>query len=71
MSYYLKSASYNFVGNNEKYTRITEYKHLTGQICDSTTISYEYPTFIGEPFYPIPNSQTDLVYRKYLQRQKK
>jgi UDP-galactopyranose mutase len=47
----------NFMGD-EKYTRITEYKHLTGQKAKFTSISYEYPTFEGEPFYPIANSKS-------------
>jgi len=70
MERFQEVAVVNFVGS-ENHTRITEYKHLTGQMAKSTSISYDYPTFDGEPYYPIPNSQTDLVYRKYLQRQKK
>lgn len=48
----------NFVGA-EKYTRITEYKHLTGQENKNTSMSYEYPTFDGDPYYPIINRESE------------
>ncbi len=35
------------------YTRVTEYKHLTGQKHRFTALTYEYPSATGEPFYPI------------------
>ena len=70
MERFQEVAVVNFVGD-EKHTRITEYKYLSGQMANSTSISHEYPTFNGEPYYPIPNSQTDLVYRKYLAEIKK
>ena len=41
------------------YTRITEYKHLTGQEHPRTTsITYEYPSAEGDPYYPIPRPET-------------
>jgi len=39
--------------NDYAWTRITEYKHLTGQEDHRTTICYEYPTSEGSPFYPV------------------
>jgi UDP-galactopyranose mutase len=51
--------------NDFDYTRIVEIKHATGQACESTTIVKEYPSDIGEPFYPIPNSENRLKYSKY------
>ncbi|HYE45910.1 MAG TPA: UDP-galactopyranose mutase [Caulobacter sp.] len=47
------------------YTRITEYKHLTGQDHPSTSISYEYPSADGDPYYPIPRPENQALYKKY------
>jgi len=47
------------------YTRITEFKFLTGQKNDKTTIVYEYPTAEGDPYYPIPRKQNQEIYNKY------
>ena len=54
----------NFV-SSEKHTRITEYKHLTGQKKETTSISYEYPTFDGEPYYPIANKESEDQTKQY------
>ena len=50
---------------DEDYTRITEYKHLTGQICDVTSLTYEYPTAEGDPYYPVLQPETTLMYNQY------
>lgn len=47
------------------WTRITEYKHLTGQVHPRTTISYEVPRAEGDPFYPIPRAENRALYRQY------
>ena len=47
------------------WTRITEYKHLTGQIHPMTSISYETPQAVGDPFYPIPREENRALYRQY------
>lgn len=49
----------------EAYTRITEYKHLTGQSHPRTSLSYEYPTDTGDPFYPIPRPENQELFRRY------
>jgi len=49
----------------EAYTRITEYKHLTGQCHEKTTITYEYPSAQGDPYYPIPRSENHDLFIKY------
>jgi UDP-galactopyranose mutase len=49
----------------EQYTRITEYKKLTGQSHPFTSISYEYPSAQGDPFYPIPRKENAAAYAKY------
>jgi UDP-galactopyranose mutase len=47
------------------WTRITEYKYLTGQIHPRTTISYEFARAEGDPFYPIPRPENRALYRRY------
>lgn len=51
--------------NEYDFTRISEYKHMTGQIHPKTTIAYEYPSAIGEPYYPIPRSKNSELYSRY------
>ncbi|PTM97173.1 UDP-galactopyranose mutase [Mycoplana dimorpha] len=47
------------------YTRVTEYKHLTGQSHPKTTLSYEYPSDVGDPYYPVPNAENQERFKKY------
>ena len=47
------------------YTRVTEYKHLTGQRHPKTSITYEYPAAQGDPYYPIPRPENQELFRKY------
>jgi UDP-galactopyranose mutase len=49
----------------EPFTRITEFKVLTGQTHSKTTIAREYPAAQGEPYYPIPRPQNRALYKKY------
>lgn len=51
--------------NDFEYTRITEFKHLTGQTHRGTSIVREYPQSEGDPYYPVPTPQNQLVYQKY------
>lgn len=51
--------------NNYEFTRITEYKHLTGQKHPRTTISKEYPCSNGEPYYPVPTPAHQALYMQY------
>jgi UDP-galactopyranose mutase len=52
--------------NDNKYTRITEYKHLTGQShSEKTSITYEFPSWEGDPYYPVPRAENAELYRKY------
>ncbi len=51
--------------NEHAYTRITEFKYLTGQTHDKTSIVYEYPCDGGEPYYPVPRPENAQVYEKY------
>ena len=51
--------------NINKYTRITEFKHITGQETSGTSIVKEYPTQDGDPYYPIPKKENNDLYMKY------
>jgi UDP-galactopyranose mutase len=51
--------------NEHPYTRITEFKYLTGQIHPKTSIVYEYPKAEGDPYYPIPRPENAELYKKY------
>lgn len=51
--------------NDFSYTRITEFKHLTGQIHSGTSIVKEYPQPEGDPYYPIPTESNELLFKKY------
>src|SRR6187402_2502135 len=51
--------------NDNLYTRVTEFKYLTGQEHPKTTLVYEYPKATGDPYYPIPRSENAELYRKY------
>lgn len=51
--------------NEHEYTRITEFKYLTGQRHDRTSIVYEYPRSQGDPYYPIPRPENAALYAKY------
>ena len=47
------------------YTRISEYKHLTGQSAPKTTITYEFPRADGDPYYPVPRPENQALYKRY------
>ncbi|HMC15279.1 MAG TPA: UDP-galactopyranose mutase [Albitalea sp.] len=51
--------------NDYGYTRITEFKHLTGQPHAATSIVYEYPCGEGDPYYPVPRAENAALYKRY------
>ena len=51
--------------NDYLYTRITEFKYLTGQEHPKTSIVYEFPQAEGDPYYPVPRPENAELYRKY------
>ena len=53
--------------NEHEYTRITEFKYLTGQEGPKTAIVYEYPRASGDPYYPIPRAENNELYLRYQQ----
>jgi UDP-galactopyranose mutase len=58
-------ATVNYPDPQVPYTRITEYKHLTGQAHPKTSITYEYPSAEGDPYYPIPRAENQALYKRY------
>ena len=63
-SVYQESGTINYP-MNQAYTRITEFKYLTGQKHEKTSIVFEYPTADGDPYYPIPRPENNELYNKY------
>ncbi|HEY9219069.1 MAG TPA: UDP-galactopyranose mutase [Phenylobacterium sp.] len=55
----------NYPDESVPYTRISEYKHLTGQTCKQTTITYEYPRAEGDPYYPVPRPENQALFKRY------
>ncbi|HKP86694.1 MAG TPA: UDP-galactopyranose mutase [Blastocatellia bacterium] len=51
--------------NEHLYTRITEFKYLTGQEHSKTSIVYEFPRAEGDPYYPVPRPENAEIYKKY------
>lgn len=62
---YQPVAVVNYPHPQVPYTRITEYKHLTGQSHSKTSITYEYPSAEGDPYYPIPRPENQALFKKY------
>lgn len=71
--YFQPAAVVNYP-NTEEFTRITEFKYLSGQkLPDATTILREYPLRYdassprsNEPFYPVNNTENDALYQNYV-----
>ncbi|HEU4471585.1 MAG TPA: UDP-galactopyranose mutase [Flavisolibacter sp.] len=53
--------------NEQLYTRITDFKYLTGQKHHKTAIVYEFPKAEGDPYYPVPRPENAELYKKYQQ----
>jgi len=51
--------------NEHPYTRVTEFKHLTGQQHALTSIVYEIPRADGDPYYPVPRPENNQLYQRY------
>lgn len=69
--YFQETGTINYP-NNYRFTRITEFKHLSGQKHYSTTIVREYPEEYKReydiPYYPIPKKENIEVYKQYLEK---
>jgi UDP-galactopyranose mutase len=51
--------------NDHPYTRITEFRYLTGQAHSRTTVVYEFPRDTGDPYYPVPRPENKELYGRY------
>jgi UDP-galactopyranose mutase len=51
--------------NENPYTRVTEFKYLSGQEHPKTTLVYEYAKAEGDPYYPVPRPENAALYRRY------
>jgi UDP-galactopyranose mutase len=51
--------------NEYAYTRVTEFKYLTGQEHPKTSLVYEYPQADGDPYYPVPRPENAELYKRY------
>jgi len=51
--------------NDQLYTRVTEFKYLTGQEHSKTSIVYEFPKAQGDAYYPVPRKENAELYAKY------
>ena len=64
--YFQSTGTINYP-NEQLYTRITDFKYLTGQKHQKTAIVYEYPRAEGDPYYPVPSPENAEIYKKYQQ----
>ena len=64
MPIYQPAAVVNYP-NEYEYTRITEFKYLTGQEHPKTSVVYEYPRAEGDPYYPVPRPENTELYKQY------
>jgi UDP-galactopyranose mutase len=55
----------NYPAEDVPFTRISEYKHMTGQEHPFTSVTYEFPRAEGEPYYPIPRPENQALYKRY------
>ncbi len=66
----LPQAQFQTVGtvnhpNEYAYTRVSEFKHITGQQHAATSVVYEYPRADGDPYYPVPRAENNTLYKRY------
>ncbi|HWL28594.1 MAG TPA: UDP-galactopyranose mutase, partial [Burkholderiaceae bacterium] len=59
------AAVVNYPSEDVPFTRITEYKYLTGQRHAKTSLTYEFPSADGDPYYPVPRPENAELFRKY------
>ena len=55
----------NYPAESVPFTRITEFKYLTGQEHPQTSVCYEYPSAEGDPYYPVPRPENAALYQRY------
>jgi UDP-galactopyranose mutase len=62
---YQPTGTVNYPAEDVPFTRISEFTHLTGQELPVTTIVREFPSAVGDPYYPIPRPENRALYERY------
>lgn len=63
-NFFQKTGTVNYP-NEQLYTRISEFKYMTGQVHPKTSVVYEYPKAEGDPYYPVPKKENADLYNRY------
>ena len=78
LEFFQSVGTVNYPTKEDKFTRITEYKHMTSPNCKSkkTTIMREYPCSYNKdshltPYYPINNDTNNKLYNEYVKETSK
>jgi UDP-galactopyranose mutase len=58
-------ATVNYPSETVPFTRITEFKQLTGQRHSKTSIVHEFPEAEGDPYYPVPRPENQALFKRY------
>ena len=58
-------ATINYPTLDTPYTRCSEFKHMTGQKHARTSLCRETSSAEGEPYYPVPNPDNQLLFKRY------
>lgn len=61
----LPTGTVNHPAEETPFTRVSEYKWITGQAHAKTSVTYEFPAAEGDPYYPIPRPENAALYKKY------
>lgn len=61
----LPTGTVNHPAEATPFTRVSEYKHMTGQVHPKTSVTYEFPSAEGDPYYPIPRPENQVLYKRY------
>ncbi len=61
----LPTGTVNHPAEATPFTRVSEYKWITGQSHPKTSVTYEYPSAEGDPYYPIPRPENAALYKRY------
>jgi UDP-galactopyranose mutase len=61
----LPTGTVNHPAEETPFTRVSEYKWMTGQVHPKTSVTYEFPSAEGDPYYPIPRPENAALYKKY------
>jgi UDP-galactopyranose mutase len=64
--YFQQTGTVNYP-NEQAFTRISDFKYITGQKHPKTSIVYEFPKAEGDPYYPVPRPENAEIYKKYQQ----